>query len=361
MIEYENLGRLNEPFIAEYRKRFDETLQSGWYILGKNVAAFETEFAAYCGTSCCVGVASGLDALILSLISLDLTPGGEVLVPSNTYIATILAVLHCGLKPVLVEPDLRTYNMDPDKICDKIGSNTVAILVVHLYGKACHMDPILKIAERYSLKVIEDCAQAHGATYHGVKVGGFGSLGAFSFYPTKNLGALGDAGAVTTNDPRLAQHIISLRNYGSTIKYHNDLVGYNSRLDELQAAFLSVKLARLDAITMHKRELARLYLDGLKDDFIKPLEQEGYDDVYHIFAVRHPERDRLKSYLKENGIGSEIHYPIPPHRQKALQGALNEQDYPLATHIHATILSLPNSFYHQKNDILRVIDVMNRF
>ena len=361
MIEYENLGRLNEPFVVEYRQRFDEVLQSGWYILGKNVSAFEREFADYCGTSSCVGVASGLDALILSLRSLDLPAGGEVIVPSNTYIATILAVLHCGFKPVLVEPDLRTYNMDPEKISDTINSNTIAILVVHLYGKACHMDPILKLAERHSLKVIEDCAQAHGATYRGVKVGGFGCLGAFSFYPTKNLGALGDAGAVTTNDPRLAQRVYSLRNYGSTIKYHNDMVGYNSRLDELQAAFLSVKLARLDAITRHKRELERLYLDGLKDDFIKPLEQEGFEDVYHIFAVRHQERDRLKTYLKENGIGSEIHYPIPPHRQKALQGVLDEQDYPLATQIHATILSLPISYYHQKSDIMRVIDVMNHF
>lgn len=361
MIEYENLGRLNEPFVAEYRQRFDEVLQSGWYILGKNVSAFEKEFAGYCGTSYCVGVASGLDALILSLKCLELPAGGEVIVPSNTYIATILAILHCGLKPVLVEPDLRTYNMDPEKICATINSNTLAILVVHLYGKACDMDPILKLAERHSLQVIEDCAQAHGATYRGVKVGGFGCLGAFSFYPTKNLGALGDAGAVTTNDTRLAQRVTSLRNYGSSIKYHNDMVGYNSRLDELQAAFLSVKLARLDAITRHKRELARLYLDGLKDDFIKPLEQEGFEDVYHIFAVRHPERDRLKTYLKEKGIGTEIHYPIPPHRQKALQGVLDEEEYPLATQIHATILSLPISFYHQKNDILRVIDVMNRF
>jgi dTDP-4-amino-4,6-dideoxygalactose transaminase len=361
LIEYENLGRLNEPFVAEYRKRFDEILQSGWYILGKKVSDFEKEFAAYCGTSSCVGVASGLDALILSLKALDLPPGGEVIVPSNTYIATILAVLHAGLKPVLVEPVLRTYNIDPEKICDKISKSSVAILVVHLYGKACDMDPILQIAERHSLKVIEDCAQAHGATYHGQRVGGFGCFGAFSFYPTKNLGALGDAGAVTTNDSQLAQHIARLRNYGSSIKYHNDMVGYNSRLDEIQAAFLSVKLARLDDITLHKRELARLYLDGLKDDFIKPFEQEGFEDVYHIFAVRHQERDRLKAYLVENGIGAEIHYPVPPHRQKALQGLLDENDYPLATEIHATIISLPISYYHQKNDILQVIDVMNRF
>lgn len=361
MIEYENLGRLNEQFFAEYRRRFDETLQSGWYILGKNVSGFEREFASYCGTSSCVGVASGLDALTLSLKALDLPPGGEVIVPSNTYIATILAVLHCGLKPVLVEPDLRTYNIDPKKISDKISSNSVALLVVHLYGKACDMTPILQIAERYSLKVVEDCAQAHGAKYHGQRVGGFGCFGAFSFYPTKNLGALGDAGAVTTNDSSLAQCIASLRNYGSSIKYHNDMVGYNSRLDELQAAFLSVKLARLDDITRHKRELARLYLDGLKGDFIKPLEQEGFEDVYHIFAVRHQERDRLKDYLKGNGIGTEIHYPVPPHRQKALQGILDKDDYPLSTEIHATILSLPVSYYHQKNDILQIIDVMNRF
>jgi len=361
VIEYENLGRVNKPFVSEYRKRFDEILQSGWYILGKNVTDFEKEFADYCGTSSCVGVASGLDALILSLRSLDLSPGGEVIIPSNTYIATILAVVHCGLKPVLVEPNIHTYNIDPEKIFSKISPNTVAILVVHLYGKACDMVPILQIAEHHSLRLIEDCAQAHGATCHGQRVGGFGCYGAFSFYPTKNLGALGDAGAVTTNDSQLAQQIIRLRNYGSSIKYHNDVVGYNSRLDEIQAAFLSVKLAWLDAITLHKRELARLYLDGLKDDFIKPLEQEGFYDVYHIFAVRHQKRDQLKVYLQENGIGTEIHYPVPPHRQKALQGLLDENDYPLATEIHSTIISLPISYYHQKNDILQVIDVMNRF
>lgn len=361
MIEYEDLKRVNEPFFDQYRKSFSETLESGWYILGKRVADFEQQFAAYCGSPHCVGVASGLDALTISLKAFGFTPGSEVIVPSNTYIATILAILHAGLKPVLVEPDIRTYTINPALIEERVTERSVAVLVVHLYGKVCAMGRIIEIADRHGLKVVEDCAQAHGAKLYGKRAGSFGDLGAFSFYPTKNLGALGDAGAVTTGNPALAGTVRSLRNYGSTVKYHNDMVGYNSRLDEMQAAFLSVKLARLDEINLHKRALARLYLDGLKDDFIRPVEQEGFEDVYHIFAVRHPDRDRLKAYLLENGIGSEIHYPVPPHRQKALQGVLDQNDYPLAAEIHATILSLPISYYHQKDDILQVIDVMNRF
>lgn len=361
MIEYENLKRVNEPFFDLFRKSFDETLESGWYILGKRVAAFEQEFASFCGSSHCIGVASGLDALILSLQAFGFTPGSEVIVPSNTYIATILAIVHTGLKPVLVEPDLRTYNINPANIENKINSKTVAIMPVHLYGKVCDMAPILKIAEQHGLKIIEDCAQAHGATYKGKCVGSFGDFGAFSFYPTKNLGALGDGGAVTTNDPDLAGVVAKLRNYGSTVKYNNDLVGYNSRLDEIQAAFLSIKLQWLDRINGHKRRLAMLYLEGLNDEFVKPVVQEDFVDVYHIFNVRHPARDRLKVYLLENGIGTEVHYPIPPHRQKALQGVLDEHDYPLSDEIHRTTLSLPISYCHTEEDILAVIDVMNRF
>jgi len=361
VIDYENLRQVNEPFFEEFRRSFSETLESGWYILGKRVTAFEQQFAAYCGTGHCLGVASGLDALTISLKAFGFPPGSEVLVPSNTYIATILAILHNGLKPVLVEPDLRTYNMDPALLEERVTDRSVAIMAVHLYGKACAMGPILEVAARHELRVVEDCAQAHGASYQGQRVGSFGDFGAFSFYPTKNLGALGDAGAVTTAEPALAETVKKLRNYGSTVKYHNDLIGFNSRLDEMQAAFLSIKLARLEAITSHKQQLARLYLEGLKDEFIKPVVEDGYQDVYHIFNVRHPARDRLKAHLLEHGIGSEIHYPVPPHRQPALQGVLEDYHYPLADEIHGTTLSLPISYCHSVGDIQQVIDVMNCF
>ncbi len=361
MIEYENLRKVNEPFFEDFKRTFAETLESGWYILGKRVETFEGEFAGYCGSGHCVGVASGLDALTLSLKAFDFKRGDEVIVPSNTYVATILAVLHCGLTPVLVEPDIRTYNIDPARIEEKITSRTVAILVVHLYGKPCQMDPIGAIARRHGLKLVEDCAQAHGATYKGKRTGSFGDFGAFSFYPTKNLGALGDAGAVTTDGPELADRVRKLRNYGSGVKYHNELVGFNSRLDEIQAAFLSIKLGKLDEINGHKRSLATIYREGLKDDFVKPVVEEGCGDVYHIFNVRHPDRDRLKEYLLQNGIRTEIHYPVPPHRQQALQGLLPDYDYPVSDEIHATTLSLPISYFHTELDIRRVVEVMNGF
>lgn len=361
MIEYENLKRANEPFFDQFRRSFSETLESGWYILGRHVAAFEGEFAAYCGAGQCVGVASGLDALILSLRAFGFAPASEVIVPSNTYIATILAILHAGLKPVLVEPDIRTYTINPALIEERVTPRTVAIMVVHLYGKVCAMEPVLEVAARRGLKVIEDCAQAHGASYRGRKAGSFGDFGAFSFYPTKNLGALGDGGAVTSRDQALADVVRKLRNYGSSVKYYNDLVGYNSRLDEIQAAFLSLKLARLDEINGHKRRLARLYLDGLKEEFVTPVVEEGFEDVYHIFNVRHPARDRLKTFLQDNGVSTEIHYPVPPHRQEAMKGLLDDYCYPVADEIHGTTLSLPVSFCHREEDVLRVIDTMNRF
>ncbi|KAF0218725.1 MAG: hypothetical protein FD174_2508 [Geobacteraceae bacterium] len=360
MIDYENLRRVNEPFFDAFKRAFAETLDSGWYILGKRVETFENEFAAYCGTRRCVGVASGLDALVLSLKAFDFDPGSEVIVPSNTYIATILAALHCGLIPVPVEPDIRTYNIDPSRIEEKVTGRTAAILVVHLYGKPCDMDPICAIAGRRGLKLVEDCAQAHGALYQGKKAGSFGDFGAFSFYPTKNLGALGDAGAVTTDSPELAERIGKLRNYGSGVKYYNEVVGFNSRLDEVQAAFLSIKLKALDEINGHKRKLARIYLEGLKEDFIKPV-VEGSADVYHIFNVRHSARDRLKEHLLGNGIRTEIHYPVPPHRQQALRGLLRDGDYPIADEIHATTLSLPISYFHTEEDVCRVVEVMNGF
>ncbi len=361
MIEYENLAKSNSRFFNEYRESFNRVLERGWYILGDSVKQFEREFASYCGTAYCSGVANGLDAMILSLKAFQWRDGDEVIVPSNTYIATILAVLHNRLKPVLVEPDINTYNINPQLIEEKITSSTKAILVVHLYGKLCDMDAILSIAKKHNLKVIEDCAQAHGASFKGIKAGNFGDLGAFSFYPTKNLGALADAGAVTTNDAKLNDMIQTLRNYGSNKKYHNELIGYNSRLDEIQAAFLSIKLKRLDEINQHKRKLAQLYFKYLKEDFIKPVLQENYLDVFHIFNIRHPRRDQLKSYLLNNGIHTEIHYPIAPNKQRAMAGILDDVETPIAEEIHQTTLSLPISYGHTESNIESVIEVMNRF
>jgi dTDP-4-amino-4,6-dideoxygalactose transaminase len=329
--------------------------------LGDAVRAFEADFAAYCGVPHCIGVASGLDALTLALNAFGFPAGGEVLVPSNTFIATILSVLHAGLTPVLVEPDLRTYNLDPDKLAERITPQTVAVVVVHLYGKCADMLAIEGLAQAHNFKIIEDASQAHGARLGKRKAGSFGDAAAFSFYPTKNLGALGDGGGVITRDPALAATLQSLRNYGSSIKYYNDVPGYNSRLDEVQAAFLSVKLARLDEINAHKRRLATLYLKELKDDYIKPVVEEGYFDVYHIFNVRHTKRDKLREYLLANGIKTEIHYPVPPHRQKAMRGILDHYSCPIADEIHRTTLSLPVSYGHTLADVSQVIDFLNKF
>lgn len=361
MIEYENLKKVNEPFQDALRRSFETTLAGGRYILGGNVEKFEREFASYCGVRYAVGVASGLDAILLSLKAFGFRSGSEVIVPSNTYIATILAVLNAGLKPVLVEPDIHTYNLDPERIEEKITDNTVAIIAVHLYGKLCEMGPIMDIAKKNNLKVIEDCAQAHGARSWGKKAGSFGQCGAFSFYPTKNLGALGDAGAVLTEDGELASKIGMLRNYGSREKYYNEVAGYNSRLDEVQAGFLSAKLKRLDAINHHKRKLAGLYLEHLKDDFIKPVVVENYFDVYHIFTIRHAERDRVREYLFKKEIQTEIHYPVPPHKQKAMKNVLDQCDFPVSEEIHSTTMSLPISFCHTEDDIAQVVETLNKF
>jgi len=361
MIEYENLQKVNEPFFADYKKSFTGVMHGGWYILGKAVEKFEQEFAGYCGFRHCIGVASGLDALIISLKIFRFQPGSEVIVPSNTYIATILSIVHSGLNPVLVEPDIKTYNIDPAKIEDAVTSKTVAIMPVHLYGKMCHMDPIMEIANRCGLKVIEDCAQAHGSKYKSKKAGTFGHCNAFSFYPTKNLGAMGDAGAVVTDDDDLAEQIRMFRNYGSKTKYYNEVIGYNSRLDELQAAFLSVKLKKLDNINNHKRKLAAIYLEKIKGDFVKPVVQKDYHDTYHIFNICYSQRDRLKKYLLQQGIKTEIHYPVPPHKQNALKGMFNKKSYPISEEIHASTLSLPISYGHSEEDIYEVAEKINGF
>lgn len=361
MIPYENLKTLNKPFEEKLRKKFDLFLDKGWYILGQEVSLFEEEFAAYHQEKNVIGVANGLDALILSLKCCKFSPGAEVIVPSNTYIATILSIIHCGLTPILVEPDSKTYNIDPAKIQSAITDKTVAIMVVHLYGQCCEMDPIIEIAIQHGLKVIEDCAQAHGAKYKNQLAGTFGDFAAFSFYPTKNLGALGDAGAIICKSEADAAQIRQLRNYGSEKKYHNSVVGYNSRLDELQASFLREKLPYLDEINNHKRALAAIYFQELNGDFIKPHVGSDFHHVYHIFNILHPERDRLKKYLLDQGIATEIHYPVAPQNQLALKDYLTNFDYPISTKIHETTLSLPCSFAHTKADIYQVVEILNKF
>ena len=359
MIEYENLQKLNEPFFNEFTKSFSETLNSGWYILGNKVKTFETEFANYCETKHCIGVNSGLDALILAIKALNFPEKSEIIVPSNTYIATILAILQNNHIPVLTEPNIETYNISPLEIEKNITKKTKAILVVHLYGKLAEMDKISEIANKYSLKIIEDAAQAHGAMLNNKKAGNWSDIAAFSFYPTKNLGALGDAGAITTNSKEIANKISALRNYGSHKKYYNKYIGYNSRLDEMQAGFLSVKLKYLDRINNHKRKLAEIYNENLSDKFIKPKFNQNYFDVFHIYNIRHEKRDELKKYLFENGVNTEIHYPLSPHKQEAIKGIDNI--FHISEKIHKTTLSLPISFFHTENDIFKVIKVLNKF
>ena len=361
MIEYENLHELNKPFLKEYRDSFDKVMQGGWFILGNQVKEFENNFANYCGVKHCLGVANGLDALTLALRTFSFPAGAEVIVPSNTYIATLLSILNCNLKPVLVEPDLATYNIDVHKIEEAVTDKTVAIMVVHLYGKCCAMDEIKSLADRHKLKLIEDCAQSHGAKFKENRAGTFGDFGAFSFYPTKNLGALGDAGCLTTQDDTLGRHIGLLRNYGSEKKYYNEVIGVNSRLDEMQAAFLNVKLRSLDQINEHKRKLAVIYSQELKQDFIKPSAHRDYYDVFHIYNVRHPKREALKEYLLKHDIRTEIHYPVPPHQQRAMKGIFGNQSFPISEEIHRTTLSLPISTIHSESDIHGVVEVMNKF
>jgi dTDP-4-amino-4,6-dideoxygalactose transaminase len=360
MIDYENLKKVNEPYFREFNEVFNQVLSSGWFILGKNVEEFEKEFAEYLNVKYCAGLASGLDALTISLKIFDLPEKSEIIVPSNTYIATILAILLSGHKPVLVEPDISTYNLDPELIEEAITPKTKVILVVHLYGKPCNMDPILEICKKYDLFLVEDCAQAHGAAYKGKKVGSFGDMAAFSFYPTKNLGCLGDGGAVVTNNQDYLNKAKMLRNYGSEKKYYNEYLGYNSRLDEIQAAFLRVKLKHLDDIVTHKHKLAEVYLRGISNNFITPSINPEYYDGYHIFNIRHKERDRLKIFLFDHGIRTEIHYPLAPHKQNALK-FMNSLKFPVSEEIHNTTLSLPISTCHSVDDVMQVVQIINNF
>lgn len=361
MIDYENLNITNKPYESEFRTVFNSFLDKGWYILGEQVKLFEEEFAEFCGAKFCIGVASGLDALSLSLLCLDFPKGSEIIVPSNTYIATILSIINAGHLPVLVEPDIRTYNIDPKNIQKAITKKTRAVIVVHMYGKPCEMDRISVIAKKNNLAVIEDCAQAHGASINNKKVGTFGDFGAFSFYPTKNLGALGDAGAIITDNAEYAKKIFALRNYGSSEKYNNKYIGVNSRLDELQAAFLRIKLKDLVKINLHKRMLAGIYFSELKNhDLILPLQNSDFH-VFHIFNIRLKERNNLKKFLLEHEIRTEIHYPIPPHIQDGYKGILGNQEFPISTEIHNTTLSLPISIGTSEDQVREVCNAINSF
>jgi len=362
MIEYENLRLVNQAYEQDFQHALSGFLANGWYILGEQVKLFEDEFAEYCGSKYCVGLASGLDALFLSLLALDLPKGAEVIVPSNTYIATITSIINCGLKPILVEPRIETYNINPELIEANINSNTKAIMVVHLYGKPCEMEAIMSIANKYNIPVIEDCAQSHGAILNNKMTGTWGVFGAFSFYPTKNLGALGDAGAIITDNEELALKIKALRNYGSHKKYCNDYIGINSRLDELQATFLRIKLKDLDRLNLHKNKLGDLYLDRIENpNIILPVKQKNSKEAYHIFNIRCNNRDELKKYLLMKGIKTEIHYPLPPNKQKGYLKHIGNKSFPISELIHKTTLSLPISFSSTVEEIETVCSNINRF
>ena len=347
----------------DLRGAFERVYNRSWYIEGVEDEAFEKAFAGYCDSKYCVGVGNGLDALFLSLKALGIKEGDEVIVPSNTYIATALAVTYVGATPVFVEPDIRTFNIDPSRIEDAITDKTKAIMPVHLYGQPCDMDPILAIAKKHNLYIIEDCAQAHGATYKGKVIGSFGDAAGFSFYPGKNLGALGDAGATVTNDEELANKVRALGNYGSDYKYHHIYKGNNSRLDELQAAFLASKLPHLDKVNEDRRRTAKKYLEGMKNpEVILPYVPEYANPVWHIFAIRCKRRDELEKFLNDAGIGTNKHYPIPMHLQECYKDlGFKEGDFPIAEEISTTELSIPMYYGMTDEEVQYVIDKVNEF
>ncbi|MBR4586767.1 MAG: DegT/DnrJ/EryC1/StrS family aminotransferase [Lachnospiraceae bacterium] len=347
----------------ELYEAFKRVLSNSYYIRGQECERFEAAFANYCGVKYCVGVGNGLDAIMLILKALGVGKGDEVIVPANTFIATALAVTYVGAKPVLVDPDIRTFNIDPSKIEIAITPKTKVIIPVHLYGQACEMDAIMSIAQMHGLKVVEDCAQAHGAKYKGKNVGTFGDAAGFSFYPGKNLGALGDAGAVVTNDSDLAEKIRALGNYGSDYKYHHIYQGNNSRLDELQAAFLSVKLPHLDRMNAYRRKVAKKYNEGIKNpNIITPSVMDGCEHVWHVYAIRSKKRDELERYLNEKGIGPNKHYPIPIHMQECYKNlGIKKGSLPIAEEISETELSLPMYYGITDEEVKYIIDVINGF
>jgi len=367
MIKFLDLKAVNEQYRSEIDAAIKRVLDSGWYLLGEEGERFEREFADYCQADHCLGVANGLDALVLILMGYRelglMSEGDEVIVPANTYIASILAISRAGLKPILVEPDELTYNLDPNLIEAAISERTRAIMAVHLYGQCADMDPICRIAKKHGLKVIEDAAQAHGATYRGRKAGSLGDAAGFSFYPGKNLGALGDGGAVTTCDGQLADAIAALRNYGSHEKYYNKYKGMNSRLDEIQAAVLRVKLQYLDSDTEKRRMVAEAYHSALNSQpsaLTVPHVADYSVPAWHLFAVRTMQRDELVKHLMEHGIQTVIHYPVPPHRQAAYR-ELGGQSLPLTEAIHREMLSLPISPVLSDSDVGHVVESVCKF
>lgn len=366
MIKFLDLHKINQTHKKELLVAFEKVLDSGWYIMGEELKDFEKKFADYCGTKHAIGVANGLDALILIIRAYKelgiFNDGNEIIVPSNTYIASILAISANNLIPVLVEPDIETYNLDSRLIEANITANTVAILPVHLYGQLCDMESINQIAKKHNLKVIEDCAQSHGASdSNGKRAGNLGNAAGFSFYPGKNLGALGDAGAITTNNDELVSTIRALLNYGSHIKYKNKYKGVNSRLDELQAALLSVKLEHLDAETQIRRDIANQYIKGINNSKITlPDVVNQNSHVWHLFVIRTNDRDALQKYLLDNGIQTVIHYPIPPHLQEAYSEWSN-LNLPISEEIHSQILSLPISPVMPILEVQEVIKVINAY
>ncbi len=354
---------LEHELDTQIRNAFERVYTNSWYIEGEEDAAFEAAFAEYCQSAYCVGTGNGLDALFLALKALGIQAGDEVIVPSNTYIATALAVTYVGATPVFVEPDIKTFNMNPELIEEAITDRTKAIMPVHLYGQPCDMDPIMEIAKKHSLYVVEDCAQAHGAKYKGQVIGSFGDAAGFSFYPGKNLGALGDAGATVTNDKALADKVRALGNYGSDYKYHHIYQGNNSRLDELQAAFLAAKLPYLDKVNEQRRNIAKKYLEGIKNPEITlPYVPECVEPVWHIFGIRCKKRDSLESFLNNAGIGTNKHYPIPMHLQECYKDlGYKKGDFPIAEAISATELSLPMYYGMTDEEIQYVIDTVNSY
>jgi len=365
MIPFLDYKAVNAPYFDEIEAAMSRVLRSGWYVLGPEVESFESEYAQYCGTKHCVGVSSGLDALILILRAWKelgkLKEGDEVIVPANTYIASILAITENRLVPVLVEPEETTYNLDPTKIQAAITPKTRVIMPVHLYGQCADMDPINKIAEQHRLLVMEDAAQSQGAIYQGKKSGNLSTAAAHSFYPGKNLGAIGEGGAVTTNDAGLEDMIRRLRNYGSHVKYVNEVKGLNNRLDELQAAVLRVKLKHLDADNAKRTAVAEMYLNNITNQtLVLPTVLEGNQPCWHLFIVRTGEREKFMDYMKKSGVGMSIHYPIPPHQQVAYS-ELNSRSFPVTEAIHRTCVSLPISPVHTLTDIAQVCDVIRQY
>lgn len=354
---------LEQELNSQLRAAFERVFESSWYIGGKEDEAFEAAFAQYCNRDYCVGMGNGLDALLFVLKAWNIGPGDEVIVPSNTYIATALAVTYVGATPVFVEPDIRTYNIDPTRIEEKITPATRAIMPVHLYGQPCDMDPIMAIAKKHGLYVLEDCAQAHGATYKGQVIGSFGDAAGFSFYPGKNLGALGDAGASVTNDKVLADKIRALGNYGSDYKYHHIYKGSNSRLDELQAAFLSAKLPLMDKVNENRRAIAKRYLEEVKNPaIVLPYVPENVVPVWHVFAIRCQRREELAAFLEAQGIGTNKHYPIPMHLQQCYQDLnIPEGALPIAEEISRTELSIPMYYGMTDTQVEHVIQALNAF